>query len=103
MEFTTCYCPHPQCTHYGHEALALIWSVVEPIAAFLACCAPCVRARFRRARARRTSGCARRNRIHIAMRALAEGNSLRGTGRIVGVDQDTSVTGWIEPDGIVGP
>ena len=17
MEFTTCYCPHPQCTHYG--------------------------------------------------------------------------------------
>jgi hypothetical protein len=31
-------------------AVALIWSVVEPIAVFLACCAPCVRARFRCAR-----------------------------------------------------
>jgi len=19
MEFTTCYCPHPQCTHYGQR------------------------------------------------------------------------------------
>jgi len=39
----------------------------------------------------------------IAMRALAEGNSLRGTGRIVDVDiRIPSVIGWTEPDGIVG-
>src|SRR5215831_15681883 len=34
----------------ANAALALIWSVVEPIAAFHDCCAPCVRARFRCAR-----------------------------------------------------
>ena len=40
----------------------------------------------------------------IAMRALAEGHSLRGTGRIVDVPvKIPSVTGWTEPDGIVGP
>src|SRR3989442_3651638 len=44
-------------------ASVLIWSVVEPIAAFLGCCAPCVRARFRRARARPTTVCARSRRI----------------------------------------
>src|SRR5262245_648360 len=47
----------------ANAALALIWSVVEPIAAFHACCAPCVRARFRCARARRTSVYAWRNRM----------------------------------------
>ena len=34
----------------------------------------------------------------IAMRALAEGNSLRGTGRIVDVDQDT-VCDWVDRAG----
>jgi IS1 family transposase len=34
----------------------------------------------------------------IAMRALAEGNSLRGTGRIVGVDKDT-VCDWLDKAG----
>jgi IS1 family transposase len=34
----------------------------------------------------------------IAMRALAEGNSLRGTGRIVGVDKDTVCT-WLDRAG----
>jgi IS1 family transposase len=34
----------------------------------------------------------------IAMRALAEGNSLRGTGRIVGVDKDT-VCAWLDKAG----
>jgi IS1 family transposase len=34
----------------------------------------------------------------IAMRALAEGNSIRGTGRIVGVDKDT-VCDWLDKAG----
>ena len=34
----------------------------------------------------------------IAMRALAEGNSLRGTGRIIGVDKDTVCT-WLDRAG----
>src|SRR5438128_8526762 len=34
----------------------------------------------------------------IAMRALAEGNSLRGTGRIVDVDKDT-ICGWLDRAG----
>src|SRR5467141_3367353 len=34
----------------------------------------------------------------IAMRALAEGNSLRGTGRIVDVNKDT-VCGWVDRAG----
>ena len=34
----------------------------------------------------------------IAMRALAEGNSLRGTGRIVDGDKD-SVCDWLDRDG----
>jgi len=34
----------------------------------------------------------------IAMRALAEGNSLRGTGRIVEVDKDT-VCDWLDRAG----
>lgn len=34
----------------------------------------------------------------IAMRALAEGNSLRGTGRIVGVDKDT-ICEWLDKAG----
>ncbi len=33
--------------------------------------------------------------VTIALRALAEGNSLRGTGRIVGVDKDT-VCAWLD-------
>src|SRR4029453_9182043 len=46
----------------ANAALALIWSVVELIAAFHDCCAPGVRARFRCARARRTSVYVWRNR-----------------------------------------
>jgi hypothetical protein len=38
-----------------------------------------------------------------AMRALAEGHAVRGTGRIVEVEKELSVTGWIEPGGMVGP
>ena len=65
----------------------------------LDCSVPCVKARFQCARAQRTSGVrAEESNYTIAMLALAEGNSLRGTGRIVDVDKDT-VCGWLDRAG----
>ena len=28
MEFTTYYCPHPQCTHYGRRGLAVLALII---------------------------------------------------------------------------
>src|SRR5262245_22471918 len=93
-------------THHApmtaNAALARLWSVVEPIAAFHDGCAPCVRARFRCARARRTSVYAWRNRMTRArcgpwqkgMLCEVPAVSSRSTRR-------PSVTEAIEPDGLV--
>src|SRR4029450_12299580 len=82
-----------------NAASALIWSVVGPTAAFLGCCVPGVRAPFRRVRGTAYFG-GRGEEPHdtIAMRALAEGHSLRGTGRLVEIDKDT-VCDWLERAG----
>ena len=72
---------------------------MEPTAAFLGCCAPGVRARFRLRQGTAYFGVrAEEPNYTIAMRALAEGNSLRGTGRIVEVDKDT-VCDWLDRAG----
>jgi len=76
-----------------NAASACIWSVVGPTTAFLGCCVPGVRAHFRRVRVQRTSGVrAEEPNDTIAMRALAEGHSLRSTGRIFEVDKEASIT-----------
>src|SRR5215831_958501 len=87
----------------ANAALALIWSVVEPIAAFHDCCAPCVRARFRCARARRTSVYAWRHRITRSRCGLWQKVILCGVRAVSSMStRIPSVTGSIEPDGIVG-
>src|SRR4029434_5321686 len=82
-----------------NAASALIWSVVGPTAAFLGCCVPGVRAPFRRVRGTAYFG-GRAEEPHdtIAMRALAEGHSLRGTGRLVEIDKDTGCD-WLDRAG----
>src|SRR2546430_2393311 len=55
--------PIPRARMTASAVSVRIWSVVEPIAACLGCCAPCVRARFRRARARPPTVGARRRRM----------------------------------------
>ena len=62
MTFTTCYCPNPQCTHYGQRGFQKhLRPGEEPIKAFLDCSVPCVKARFQCARAQRTSVCGQRS------------------------------------------
>jgi hypothetical protein len=103
MEFTTCGCPHPQCTPYGKRGFNAPLVRWELIAAFLACYAPSVRAHFRCARARRPSVYARRSRMTpwrcgpwqkvIPYEVLAVSSMSIRT---------PSVAGAIEPDDMVG-
>src|ERR687894_795240 len=103
MELTTCYCPHPQCTHYGKRGGAhRVRRGADHGIPRLLC--PKCKSTFSARQGTAYFGVhAEAPNYTIAMRALAEGNSLRGTGRIVEGDKDTSVTGSIELDGIVGP
>jgi hypothetical protein len=83
MEFTTCYCPHSQCTHYGQRGFGthlVRCGADRGIPRLL--CTRCQGTAYFGVRAEEPN-------YTIAMRALAEGNSLRGTGRIVDVDKDT--------------
>ena len=99
MEFTTSYCPNPQCTHYGQRGFG----------AHLVCRgADCGIPRLLCTRCEGTFSArqgtayfgvrAEEPNYTIAMRALAEGNSLRGTGRIVEIDKDT-VCDWLDRAG----
>src|SRR5258706_10260913 len=98
MAFTTCYCPHPQCTHYGKRGgIHRVRRGADRGMPRLLCtkCKGTFSAR---------QGTAyfgvQAEEMHdtIAMRALAEGNALRGTGRIVEVDKDT-VCAWLDRAG----
>jgi hypothetical protein len=91
MEFTTCYCPHPQCTHYGQRGFGmhLVHCGADRGIPRLLCTmckgtfSVCQGTAYFGVRAEEPN-------YTIAMRALAEGNSLRGTGRIVDVDNSES-------------
>jgi len=65
MEFTTSYCPNPQCTHYGQRGFGahLVYRGVGPTAVFLGYCVPGVRVYFRLVRVQRTSESVQRSRI----------------------------------------
>ena len=103
MEFTTCYCPNPQCPHYGkRDGTHLVHRGADRGIPRLRCTKCKGTFSARQGTAYFGVHAAEPN-YTIAMRALAEGNSLRGTGRIVEVERIPSVTGSIEPGGIAGP
>ena len=96
MELSTCYCPNTDCSHYGRRGVGdhLVRRGFDNGERRLKCkmCQHTFSARHGTA----YFGIRSDERIYtIAMRALAEGNSLRGTGRIVGVDKDT-VCHWLD-------
>jgi transposase-like protein len=95
MEFTTCDCPHPQCSpysRYGFGYQLVRRGVDRGIPRLL--CTMCKRTFSARQGTAYFGVHAEEPHDTIAMRALAEGNALRGTGRIVAVDQDT-VCDWL--------
>jgi hypothetical protein len=90
MACTTSECPNPQCTHYGQRGFGAhrVRRGVDRGIPRLLCprCAGTCAAR------QGTAYCgARTEEPHdtLAMPALAEGNSFRGTGRIVEIAQET--------------
>jgi IS1 family transposase len=99
MELATCYCPNQQCSHYGLPGFGchLVCRGYDGGIPRLKCnmCQSTFSVR---------SGTAyyeihTDERIYtMATRALAEGNSLRGTSRIVDVDKDT-VCDWLDKAG----
>ena len=99
MEFTTCYCPHPQCTHYGQRGFGthLVRCGADRGIPRLLCTMCQGTFSVRQGTAYFGIRVEEPN-YTIAMRALAEGNSLRGTGRIVDVDKDT-VCDWVDRAG----
>ena len=98
MEFTTCYCPHPQCSHYGRRGGAHLVrrGLDRGIPRLL--CTKCQGTFSARQGTAYFGMHAEEPNYTMAMRALAEGNSLRGTGRIVEVDKDT-VCDWLDRAG----
>jgi IS1 family transposase/transposase-like protein len=99
MELSTCYCPNQQCSHYGLPGFGrhLVRRGFDGGIPRLLCnmCKSTFSARHGTAffELHTDQGI-----YMIAMRALAEGNSLRGTGRIVGVDKDT-ICEWLDKVG----
>jgi transposase-like protein len=99
MELSTCYCPYQHCSHYGlpgvgRHLVRCGWDGTVP----RLLCNMC-QGTFSARHGTAYFGLHTEERIFtIAMRALAEGNSLRGTGRIVGVDKDTVCT-WLDKTG----
>src|SRR5438309_7615721 len=99
MEFTTCYCPHPPCTHYGQRGFGthlVRCGTDRGIPRLL--CTKCQGTFSARQGTAYFGVRAEEPNDTVAMRALAEGHSLRGTGRIVDVDKDT-VCDWVDRAG----
>jgi hypothetical protein len=94
MEFTTSYCPNPQCMPYGKQGFGahlIRRGADRGIPRLL--CTRC-KGTFSARQGTAYSGVrAEEPNYTIAIRALAEGNSLRSTGRIVEVDKDTICDG----------
>ena len=99
MECTTCYCPNPQCTHYGKRGFGahlVRRGADHGIPRLL--CTRC-ESTFSARRGTADFGVrAEEPNDTIAMRALAEGHALRSTGRIIEVDKDT-VCDWLDRAG----
>ena len=99
MEFATCYCPNPQCAHHGKRGFGthLVRRGADRGVPRLLC--TMCKGTFSARQGTAYFGVrAEEPKYSIAMRALAEGNSLRGTGRIVDVDKDT-VCAWLDQAG----
>lgn len=99
MELSTCYCPNSGCSKYGISGFGghIVRRGYDNGIARLKC-KICNRT-FSSRNGTAYSEMRAEERIYtIAVRALAEGNSLRGTGRIVGVDKDT-VCEWLDKAG----
>jgi IS1 family transposase/transposase-like protein len=99
MDYATLYCPNRECTKYGKRGLGdhLTFRGYDQGVRRIKCkmCNKTFSARMGTAYASLESD---ERIITIAMCALAEGNSLRGTGRIVNVDKDT-VSHWLSKAG----
>ena len=102
MEFTTCYCPHPQCTHYGRRGGAHLVRRGADCGIPRLLCTKCKGTFSARQGTAYFGVHAEESHSTIAMRALAEGHSLRGTGASSRSIRIPSVTGSIAPGGIVG-
>jgi IS1 family transposase/transposase-like protein len=99
MEFTTSYCPNLQCTHYGQRGFGahlVRRGADRGIPRLL--CTRCEGTFSARQGTAYFGVRAEEPNYTIAMRALAEGNALRGTGRIVEIDKDT-VCDWLDRAG----
>ena len=99
MACTTCYCPHPPCTPYGPRGFGthLVHCGADRGMPRLLC--TMCKGTFSVRQGTAYFGVrAEAPNDTIAMRALAEGNALRGTGRIVDVDKDT-VCAWVDRAG----
>ncbi len=93
MEFTTSYCPNPHCTHYGKRGFGVHLvrrGADHGIPRLL--CTRCEGTFSARQGTAYFGVRAEEPNDTIAMRALAEGHSLRSTGRIFEVDKEASIT-----------
>ena len=96
MDFFTSYCPNEQCSHYGLRGFGghLVRRGYDKGIPRLLCNVCKQSFSVRHGTAYFDLNVEERI-FTIAVRALAEGNSLRGTGRIVDVDKDT-VCAWLD-------
>lgn len=99
MDYKTLYCPNLMCEKYGKRGFGtnLTFRGYDREIRRIRCtmCTKTFSSRYGTAYFTLESN---EEIFTIAMRALAEGNSLRGTGRIVNVDKDT-VTKWLNKVG----
>jgi IS1 family transposase/transposase-like protein len=93
MECTTCYCPYPPCTPYGRRGGAHLVRRGAERGIPRLLCTKCKGTFSARPGTAYFGVHAEESNDTIAMRALAEGHSLRRTGRIIEVDKDTVCDG----------
>ncbi len=99
MDLITCYCPNPRCVSFGIQDWEqhLVQRGYDGTIPRLLC-THCQRTFSARHGTAYFDVVADEHIFTIARRALAEGNSLRGTARIIGVDKDTVCT-WLDQAG----
>src|SRR5215212_10210393 len=96
MNWHTLYCPNRACAYYGHSGpssrLVKNGSSRGQKQALCRACGSSVSLRYGTAYADLQAD---PDLFAIAVRALAEGNGLRSTARIVGIDKDTACD-WLD-------
>ena len=96
MNWETLYCPNPRCFHYGHHFyegfMVKNGSFRGKKRALCKTCGKNVSLNYATAYSNLESDCAI---FEMAVRALAEGNSIRSTSRIVEVDKET-IRQWLD-------